>query len=529
MAIKVACSKSTEEKPGMLRRALFVLIMLSLAGVAIVLLITKPGVGVNGDAVWYLQGAQNILSGHGYSIERGDGFLPITMFPPFYSILLALLGASGIPISDIARILNAALFGYTVFLSGWLIYRLSKEVWAGIVGSAIIVLFRDLIFVHAWALTEPLYIALTLTCLAITALYLQSSRERYLAIASLFAGLAVITRYVGLSLVASLCVWSLGFDHKSWNQRLRNTIMAGVIGFLPLAGWMMRNRLLGLTAVGRSGVVLHQPPLETLKAFPDTIWNWFVPGAIHVRFVYRFLLVAGGLVLLGMVIVIVLKKDKDKAFFLLRSQIILMIIYMFTYVFTVLASIALALAGSPFSWQATGVARYLTPLFPWFIMLISILGARWRGLVRKYGQFVRYLPMVPAAVLIAFYSLRLISVLSQPVSLGYTDIKTSRPDLVVTLQDIASKRPIVTNNYEMIYFLVGRPVYSIPGPTDELTGMKNPVHDALMSRVKAVVDEGAAVVIFRPPGEEYFFDSWLNQLKIYKDFGDFKIYLAETY
>ncbi len=57
---------------------------LSLAGFILVIALTRSGPGVSGDSIWYLQGAKSLLSGHGYSIQRADGFLPIAMFPPFY-------------------------------------------------------------------------------------------------------------------------------------------------------------------------------------------------------------------------------------------------------------------------------------------------------------------------------------------------------------------------------------------------------------------------------------------------------------
>jgi hypothetical protein len=56
------------------------LLIVALAGLAVDLYLTRNGAGITGDGVWYVQGAENILGGHGYSLQRADGFIPITLF-----------------------------------------------------------------------------------------------------------------------------------------------------------------------------------------------------------------------------------------------------------------------------------------------------------------------------------------------------------------------------------------------------------------------------------------------------------------
>ncbi len=395
-----------------------------------------------------------------------------------------------------------------------------------VIGSALVLLSGNFLIAHAWMLSDSVYIGMTAISLAAVVLFLESNQRRFLLLAGLAAGLSILTRYVGISLLVAIGLTLLFTSSRCWRERFLDAVLVGSVGVFPFAGWIIRNELLDLPALGRQHVVLHLETVKvSLRIFFNTLWKWFVPGGVVFDFVSRSII----LVILGCVLLaaapVYWKRQRKGDPVLVRVQFLL-IIFGIVYVTLAIASVAFSLADSPFSAQAPGMERYLVALFPVVVIFVSTLVGQWCAVLESH-RYIRWVPLLFPACLIVIYGLQLIVLFSQPISLGYTDIKNYRPELVKALKAIALERPIVTNNYELIYYLVEKPVYSIPGLADELTGIPNPSHALLMKRVQRVVeDAGGAAVIFRPAGEQYFFDHWLERLDVYQNFGDFVVYVA---
>ena len=90
---------------------------LSIAGIIVVLVATHRygGAGIDPDSVDYIACARNLLSGIGLLDHEG---LPFTKWPPLFPLLLAALGAVGVDPLQGGRLLNAAAFGLSVFVTG---------------------------------------------------------------------------------------------------------------------------------------------------------------------------------------------------------------------------------------------------------------------------------------------------------------------------------------------------------------------------------------------------------------------------
>jgi 4-amino-4-deoxy-L-arabinose transferase-like glycosyltransferase len=106
--------------------------------------------------------------------------------------------------------------------------------------------------VHAVAMSEPLFIFLALLSFWMFDLYFEfppSSVGRgiagewwWLAACASFAGMAYLTRYAGLALVAAFIV-AICVLRTSWRKRF-TSIGIFLAGFLPWAlGWAVRNRI----------------------------------------------------------------------------------------------------------------------------------------------------------------------------------------------------------------------------------------------------------------------------------------------
>jgi 4-amino-4-deoxy-L-arabinose transferase-like glycosyltransferase len=503
------------------------LLVLALAGAAIDGYVTRNGAGLTGDGFWYLQGAENILGGHGYSLHRADGFIPIAEYPPLYSIVLAGLGIFGGAIYTIGRVLGIVLLAVNIFLVGWLIFRLTRSPGWALTGSALLLLSRDILYVHAWILTEPLYITLTLACLIFILLYLEEGRLLPLAIGALMAGLAIVTRYVGVALLVLCCLVPLLFEQTKWLSRFLQAVGIGILGLLPVGIWSLRNALLGLEPAGRSGIVVHALPTANLVTLFSSVWDWVFPDQTGLTRLPRLILLAIALsLLLGVPLYDSLYKTK----LVNRLQhpkfaqfIIALTLITILYIAVVFLSILFSLAGSPVNTARTQISRYLIPAFAIFAVWASLGLFLWFQLLAP-RNVLKVLPVFAALYLIGLYLITF-GVFHNPIPLGYADVKRNQPDLMAALADVDPARPVVTNAYEEIYFLLGRPVYSIPGLTDELTGLPNPNQPMLMQKTVTLINQGALVVIQRStPTEKNFFDPLVSSLQLIGSYGQVTFY-----
>ncbi len=94
-----------------------ILLVIALGGAWLVWVNTPFGMGMWPDSVFYVMGARNILSGHGFTQFSGTEVLrPITHYPPLYSYVLAMIGLTGIDAIRAARLLNIACMGFCLLL-----------------------------------------------------------------------------------------------------------------------------------------------------------------------------------------------------------------------------------------------------------------------------------------------------------------------------------------------------------------------------------------------------------------------------
>ena len=478
-----------------------VLIALGAAGIAFDLYVIRHGVGASGDSVWYMQGAENILKGYGYGIQRGDGFQPITLFPPFFSIVLAGLGLTGVPVFTLAGYLNAALFGANIFLTGWLVHRLTGSTFASILASAFTLLCVDLFVMHIWAMSEPLYLTLTLLSLLALLEYQIRARFHLLAWSALAGGLAVLTRYVGISLVATLCLWLLVFGTGSRKKRIGDALAAGLLGLLPVALFFLRNTALGSNLSGRSSILARSLPIENYVKLAQTLTAWFLPWITPRLPLPTMVGILAGLALLvaGLFTFSVRHpagKTDERQVRYTRFEIFLLA-YLLIFFVTFLASIYLSLAGNPFDFTATQISRYMTPLFPIFVILLAMTLLRVLPLPAGRGRVWVQATSVVLLGILGLYLLNFSDLHKNHVTLGYTEIRNDYPDMVARLKALHQRYPIITNNYELGYFLIGAPVYSVPGQANELTGEVNPNIPQLMQKTTDLLDQGAVLMVYQ--------------------------------
>src|SRR5512141_1115463 len=144
----------------------FVLLgVLAAIGIILVLRATPEGLGLSDDSIAYIAGARSMLAGNGYREAWLASNGPVTHFPPAFPAVLAFFGTLGIDPLHAVRWVNALLFGASAFVLGILAWRMTPSLTAGLVLAGLFVLSGDLLQVYTAAMSEPLFIFLSLLSL----------------------------------------------------------------------------------------------------------------------------------------------------------------------------------------------------------------------------------------------------------------------------------------------------------------------------------------------------------------------------
>src|SRR5215212_7419485 len=181
--------------------SLIALFLISIAGIFLILKATPNGLGLSDDSIAYIAGARSLAAGDGYREAWLASNQPVTHFPPAFSSVLSFFGLFGIDPLHAARWVNALLFGLNAALLGILGWRVTPSLTAGLVLAALFVASGELFAVHAVAMSEPLFIFLSLLSFWMFDLYFERDLHWWLGACATFAGMAYLTRYSGLALI----------------------------------------------------------------------------------------------------------------------------------------------------------------------------------------------------------------------------------------------------------------------------------------------------------------------------------------
>ncbi|MDQ3808895.1 MAG: hypothetical protein M3336_01250, partial [Chloroflexota bacterium] len=171
------------------------LLGLGIIGFVSVALSTTWGVALSNDSVNYVKVARAAIAGREFTI---------TQYQPLYPAVLVLVGRLGLDVLVAARWLGAGLLLLNVLLIGVFIYRYSdRSRFAAWLGASLFLTSVPVLRMHSFALSEPLFLLLTTASLLLLCGYLDVGRPAWLAGSALTAGLALLTRYLGLPLIAT--------------------------------------------------------------------------------------------------------------------------------------------------------------------------------------------------------------------------------------------------------------------------------------------------------------------------------------
>ena len=252
--------------------------LLSVLGMTTVFLVThRFGPGISTDGARYLSTAESLLEGHGFYDYLN---LPLTQFPPLYSILIA--GVSLITGMDVflaTQVLNILTFGLVIWLAGYFFYRIfPNELLFAYFGSAVFATSLSLIIMASNVLSDLLFLAFTLAFLILATKVLETGTRKSIILWGLIAAISPFQRYAGLALIFSGAIVLFFLFRENFSK---GVLYAGFFGFLaglPILLWVFLHNYLqtGILFGLRLSPVYFGNFLVTLEKAE----HWFLPATL---------------------------------------------------------------------------------------------------------------------------------------------------------------------------------------------------------------------------------------------------------
>ncbi len=457
------------------------------AAFGLVMLLTTHGPGVTPDSVAYLSAADSLLRGEGFLQYTGA---PLTEWPPLFPAILA--GASlltGTSPASAARLINAAALAGIMVVAGIWLARYVAPIPIRLATLTVLLFSAALWAPAALVWSEPLFILLSLLSLLLLDVYRADGRLRWLILAGAAAGLAALTRYIGVVLIPVGGWIALADRRLPRRRRLEGAAAFGLIALLPVGAWLVRNRALTGMLTGERGASTVSLG-ENLIAVANVLSIWASP------------LLLGLMVLLLVVLIRRLIRRPASAKWRamtnlglssLRSDPALAgaasLLLLFVLIYLAFIVIWRSVNGfDPID------SRLLSPLYVPLIFLIAMLtAALWAGWPRR--RAVAGLALVASVWVLLSLLGTVVTVYSaqrRVVFGAYGGPEWTESPLAAVLRREPPRGPIYSNAPDAVYYLTG--LFARESPRRVLYATTTPTYDLeLLDAVLASEGEVALV------------------------------------
>lgn len=311
--------------------------------------------GISPDSVNYIEIAKNINNGNSFTISNKL----ITHWPPGYPILLSFTSKiSGLTILETAKLLNLFLF---VLYGLTFKYILDEFNFFPIVKNTLLLILLislpTTVALFAWSELPFLVLMNALFLSFINSL--KKPSLWLLILAGILSFCALMIRYAATGFIVGLVVWQLFLCFKEKGQNIKRLLIYISPILLGLVLWRYWTYTYG-TNYSHRELSLHLVSFNKIQSSIKEIVTWFCENLVASFFFICFIISN----------VIILFKGKNKIFSVLkkrRRNILLICSLLFSYYSIIIISISLFDAYTPLD------NRILSPLFPFFLILIGLL------------------------------------------------------------------------------------------------------------------------------------------------------------
>jgi 4-amino-4-deoxy-L-arabinose transferase-like glycosyltransferase len=452
---------------------LVLITLIALMGSLMIFYSTVWGPWVFSDSTEYIVSARNLIEGHGLGLYGASGaFHPLSLHPPFYSLVLGFFGLFGADLVTAARWINIVLFGSTILLLGVTVYAYTQSSWLSIISSFLFFCLPVFIDVFSGAMSEPIFLFTGLASFCLILLFVKNKRFVLLIIAGIASGLAMLTRYSGVALMMTGIAILLILGRSPWKKRIVDIMVFGLLSTLPTIGWLiwLRNQSLGVRSapIGVNlGEQLTKFKLSTLEIF----WSWIPFTSLLPPYSYnlaRNLLIILVLLVLALVGLTIWKMRKNNqklldptnGFVLGALMIGLAVLYLFVLSFSYLFT-----SPPPDLVNRTFIPVQLAFLVGIFALVLFFI---------RPWQFARWLVSVPIILALGIsvsylHDSQVLVAQYHQVGAGYTAKAWQGADIFNQIMQIPAKIPLISNESALVLFYTGRPAYDIAEIADHVS------------------------------------------------------------
>ena len=473
-----------------LKRLVFfmVLVALSTAGGYALIISTPMGLGQINDSTAYIAGARSILQGTGYSeIWLATTLEPIIHYPPLISSILAFIGLSGLDPVRGFRVLNIALYSSSIFFIGLLGKKMTGEKLAGVALALLFSLDATLLQIYANAISEPLFIFFLIISLIMLDLYVQLEKKRVVILIGILTGMAILTRYVGLALLATIAASLLVFL-TNWRKRFTGIGLFFLWALPWLFAWTIRNRTLTGMATNR-GAGWHPISPENINLGLKNFIAWLLRQ--NDMIVNDFTLSAFAISIIFGAILIWVGYFGIKYFFKPSLSLQPNPVAFTTGAFTIIYTMTLLASISFFDGTTKLQDRFLSPIFV-SLLILFVVFLMWIWNTNKKKS--RIAMAIFSLLFISFTATNYYQVVNklQVDGVGYASARFQRSPVVEYIRRLPDNTKIYTNSPPAIYSATNRPSYIL-----FLASELNDDNQAYYSQVNNdVKSKGAILVLY---------------------------------
>lgn len=358
------------------------------------------GLFLTWDSMTYLSTAENLAAGRGlrdYSYELFEAW-----WPPFYPILLALINLFDINVFEASRFVNIVAFGLISVLTGhWLSQYVKSNLL--VIGAAVLIMISHIIAqIASFALTDTLFILLTLLALINIRSFLNQRNSAFFVLSAVFASLAPITRYIGIAVIFTATILIL-IDQKSpLSRRLRYATIYTTFSSIPLIIVLVVNQIMTGHYAGQRWAT-GQTLSESLQQIGYTLSVWFYASEPTETWLdsdypllldppswvsyYLFMVTILGLLIGLLVFKTYMKYPPDLIMDRMR-ELLPVVVFPLVYTISLIISVPIA-AGQPIDF------RYLAPIYvPILILILFFLERLLRAKLKGWMHATRLLVVI---------------------------------------------------------------------------------------------------------------------------------------
>lgn len=384
------------------------------------------------DSLIYISVADSLVIGDGITTFSGHSS---ALWSPFYSISIALIGFLGIDSVHAGLLVNAVVFGFVILGTGIWLHKYTGSQALAIGGAVTVMASYTLTWLSSNVLSESLFICLTLLALAQLGHFIESENYRQPALvwSAIFAALAAVTRYMGITIILTAVILILIHTRLSLSRRLKCAVVYCGISIAPLTLWMIRNWLIvGYPIGNRSASSSRTVTLADMLSQIGDVFDLWLFSNNSPGWLGALLVAIAGLIVVVIIRIGLVRQLKDLGPILPFALFVVVYLLVFAIVF-------------PFASWANVHDRYIAPIYvPIIGVLIVLLHSVYKSII--WGKWVA-----------AKWMFILI------IGIGWFEgvLRATRLSLDETSQRMENRIPSVdgyTRNSEMIGYLIKHPI-----------------------------------------------------------------------